>query len=223
MLTDRRRQTVIDLGALMSTIIIRGEGSVQRRADAAVVHARLRAVGPDAADALEQLADRQQLLLALLDEFECVISQVYTHQVYHHEDNTIERAAEHAAIAQLNVDVGQDIDRVGTVVQLINRAGGDISRVGWQLDDVSGPLRDARTLALADARDRACDYLDAVDGDLGDIDAIIDPATGGISHPSVEGAGPWGRAGGGGGAQLELQPPVLTVSDHIDVRWTFTA
>jgi hypothetical protein len=81
----------------------------------------------------------------------------------------------------------RDIEKVGSIIDAVVKAGGDLIRINgldFSVDDPSAYYDEAREIAMADARDKAEKLADAAEVKLG-APTYISESSGFISAPMV--------------------------------------
>jgi uncharacterized protein YggE len=116
----------------------------------------------------------------------------------------------------------RDTDRAGSVVDAVVAAAGDavqINSVTPVLIDTTDATNDAREKAIENANDKAEDYADLLDVDLGDVLVVTE-----VSAPS--GVTPILARDSGmveGGAKTQIDLGVQEVSVTVEVRWALSS
>ena len=196
----------------MAEIVVDGVGTVERPGDRAEVDAHLSVVAPTREDAVRALGRR----VGGLDD-PAVASAIRRRAVGVHEnyaDGKVMNGFRATEFVELRVDDPADLD---AVIAALTAAGPSwMNGPRWSLQDESAARREAQVLAVADARERAAAYADALGVRLGELVRLTDAsaswgpdsrAVGLSMGPSEVGA-------------LRLDPDPVTVTARCTLSWT---
>ncbi|MGK2867080.1 MAG: SIMPL domain-containing protein [Mycobacterium sp.] len=157
-------------------VTVVGSGEVQGTPDTLTVSAAMEAIAPDVTTALNQTSQRQQAVIDALtgsgiDQKDISTTQVTLQPQYNSDGTSI---ASYRAGNGIDVKI-RDADSASEVLALIVNTGGDATRinsVSYSIADDSGLVRDARTRAFEDAKDRAQQYAELSGLTLGEVVSI---------------------------------------------------
>jgi uncharacterized protein len=194
----------------MAEIVVDGVGSVERPGDRAHLDAHVSVVAPTRDEAVRALGRR---VGGLADPL--VASAVRRRSVGVHEeyaDGKVVTGFRATEFVELRVDDPADLDAV--VGALIGAGPSWLNGPRWSLRDESAARREAQALAVADARERAAAYADALGVRLGELVRLADSTAawaqeaGGLAMgPSEVGA-------------LRLDPAPVAVTARCTLSWT---
>ncbi|CAM3885790.1 SIMPL domain-containing protein [Mycolicibacterium frederiksbergense] len=200
-------------------VTVVGSGEVQGTPDTLTVSAAMEAVAADVTGALNQTSQRQQAVLdaltgAGIEQKDISTTQVTLQPQYNSDGTSI---ASYRASNAIDVKI-RDADRASDILALIVTTGGDntrINSVNYSIADDSALVRDARTRAFEDAKDRAQQYAELSGMSLGDVISISE-ADGTTPPPPV----PMPRAAMA--ESVPLSPGEQSVGFSVTVIWELT-
>lgn len=157
-------------------VTVIGSGEVQGTPDTLTVSAAMEAIAADVTGALNQTSQRQQAVIDALTGAGIEARDISTTQVslqpqYNNDGTSI---ASYRASNAIDVKI-RDAARASDILALIVSTGGDATRinsVNYSIADDSELVRDARTRAFEDAKDRAQQYAELSGLSLGDVISI---------------------------------------------------
>jgi uncharacterized protein YggE len=201
-------------------VTVVGAGHVQGSPDTLTVNASIEFVAPDVTAAMNQTSDRQQAVInalegAGIDRKDISTTQVSLQPQFAGGDGT----AIIGYRASNSVDVKiRKLDAASQALALIVSTGGDATRinsVNYSIQDDSQLVRDARSRAFNDARDRAEQYAQLSGLKLGKVISISE--SGGATPPT-----PLPSTRGAEMAAVPLEPGQQTVGFGVTVIWELT-
>ena len=157
-------------------VTVIGSGEVQGTPDTLTVSAAMEAIAADVTGALNQTSQRQQAVIGALtgagiEQKDISTTQVTLAPQYNSDGTSI---ASYRASNAIDVKI-RDAARASDILALIVTTGGDntrINSVNYSIADDSALVRDARTRAFEDAKDRAQQYAELSGLDLGEVVSI---------------------------------------------------
>jgi uncharacterized protein len=165
-----------DQPAAARQVTVVGSGEVQGTPDTLTVSAAMEAIAADVTGALNQTSQRQQAVIGALtgagiEQKDISTTQVTLAPQYNSDGTSI---ASYRASNAIDVKI-RDAARASDILALIVTTGGDntrINSVNYSIADDSALVRDARTRAFEDAKDRAQQYAELSGLDLGEVVSI---------------------------------------------------
>src|SRR5215217_8452675 len=202
-------------------VTVVGAGEVQGTPDTLTVNASIEFVAPDVTGAMNQTSDRQQAVIDALvgsgiDRKDISTTQVSLQPQFAGGDSTT--IIGYRASNSIDVKI-RKLDSASAALALIVSTGGGATRinsVNYSIDDDSQLVKDARSRAFNDAKDRAQQYAQLASLDLGKVMSITE--SGGATPPTPM---PYSR-GGAEMAAVPLEPGQQTVGFSVTVIWELT-
>jgi uncharacterized protein len=202
-------------------VTVVGNGEVQGTPDTLTVNTSIEFTAPDATAAMNQTSDRQQAVINALtgsgiDKNDIATTNVTLQPQYGGGDNPAITGYQASNSLQVKI---RKLDTASQTLGLIGTTGGDATRinsVSYSIDDDSQMVKDARTRAFDDAKDRAEQYAQLAGLSLGKVISISE--TGGTTPPTPTPA-PMPRAAM---EAVPLQPGQQTVGFAVTVIWELT-
>jgi uncharacterized protein YggE len=204
-------------------VTVAGSGEVKGTPDTLNVNASIEAIAPDVTGAMNQTSDRQQAVINALVDAGVDRNDISTSQVSLQPQfsPTTDSTTISGYRASNTIDVKiRQLDAASQALALIVSTGGNATRinsVNYSIDDDSQLVRDARSRAFNDAKDRAEQYAQLSGLTLGKVISISEVAG---TQPPV----PMPR----GGAEMAMAAPVpvepgqQTVGFSVTVIWELT-
>lgn len=195
-------------------VTVVGTGKVQGTPDTLNVTASIEATAPDVTAAMNQTSSRQQAVLDALSGAGIDKKDIATKQVELQPDYRDSVITGYRASNTIDIKV-RKLDTASQVLAKIVQAGGNatrISNVAYAIDDDSQLVKDARTRAFNDAKDRAQQYAQLSGLNLGKVVSISE-ATGGTT-PTPMPAPRMAMA-----EAVPLSPGQQTVNFSVTVIW----
>ena len=202
-------------------VTVVGTGEVQGRPDTLSAQVSIEATAPDATAAMNQTSDKMQAVVNALvnsgiDRNDIATTNVTLQPQYGGGDtpSIIAYQASNSVTVKIRA-----LNNASQTLALIGTAGGDATRinsVSYAIDDDSQLVKDARTRAFDDAKDRAEQYAQLAGLTLGDVISISESA--GATPPTPLPA-PMPRAAM---EAVPLEPGQQTVSFSVTVIWELT-
>ena len=197
-------------------VTVLGNGQVEGTPDTLTTNVAISFVAADVTSAMNQTNERQQAVIdalvnAGIDRKDIGTTNVSLQPQFAADGATI---AGYLASNAINVKI-RDISAASRVLALIVSTGGDATRinsVNFSISDDSQLVKDARTRAFNDARDRAQQYAELSGLTLGKVISISE-ATGGAGPPQPV---PMPRAMAAG---VPVEPGQQTVGFQVTVVW----
>lgn len=211
--------TAADTATRQVTVV--GNGEVQGRPDTLNAQVSLEATAPDVTAAMNQTSAKMQSVIDALvgsgiDKNDISTTNVTVQPQYSGGDNPTITA--YQASNSINVKI-RNLNNASQTLGLIGTTGGDATRinsVSYAIDDDSQLVKDARTRAFDDAKDRAEQYAQLAGLTLGDVISISESA--GATPPTPTPV-PMPRAAM---EAVPLEPGQQTVGFSVTVIWELT-
>jgi len=202
-------------------VTVVGSGEVQGRPDTLTAQISIEATASDVTAAMNQTSDRMQAVINALvnsgiDKNDIATTNVTLQPQYGGGDSP--SIISYQASNSVTVKI-RNLNTASQTLGLIGTTGGDATRinsVSYAIDDDSQLVRDARTRAFDDAKDRAEQYAQLAGLTLGDVISISESA--GTTPPTPPPA-PMPRAAM---EAVPLQPGQQTVSFSVTAIWELT-
>ncbi len=202
-------------------VTVVGSGEVQGRPDTLNANVSIESTAPDVTAAMNQSSDRMQAVINALtnsgiDRNDIATTNVTLQPQYGGGDNPAIIA--YQASNSISVKI-RNLNTASQTLGLIGTTGGDATRinsVSYAIDDDSQLVKDARTRAFDDAKDRAEQYAQLAGLTLGKVISISESA--GATPPTPTQA-PMPRAAM---EAVPLEPGQQTVSFSVTVIWELT-
>jgi uncharacterized protein YggE len=193
-------------------VTVVGNGKVQGTPDTLNVTASIEATAPDVTAAMNQTSSRQQAVIDALAGAGIDKKDIATKQVELQPDYRDSVITGYRASNTIDIKV-RKLDTASQVLAKIVTAGGNstrISNVAYSIDDDSQLVKDARTRAFNDAKDRAQQYAQLSGLKLGKVISITE--SGGSTPPT-----PMPSFKGAEMAAVPLEPGQQTVGFSVTV------
>jgi uncharacterized protein len=206
----------------MRQVTVLGSGEVQGTPDTLNVNASIEFIAPDVTGAMNQTSERQQsvinaLMDAGVDRKDISTSQVSLQPQFTGGGDNPQAIVGYRASNSIYVKIRQ-LDAASQALALIVSTGGDATRinnVNYSIEDDSELVRDARSRAFNDAKDRAEQYAQLSGLSLGKVISISE-TTG--PQPPV----PLQRGAEMAAAPVPVEPGQQTVGFSVTVIWELT-
>ncbi|MBS1693796.1 MAG: SIMPL domain-containing protein [Actinobacteria bacterium] len=203
-------------GTAPRQVTVVGEGQVQGTPDTLIANVSMEFVAPDATGALNQASERQQAVIDGLVDSGIQRRDIGTTQVSLQPQFGTDGNAITGYRASNSIDVTiRDIGKASEALSLIASTGGDATRinsVNYSIEDDSQLIRDARSRAFEDAKNRAGQFAELSGLNLGTVLSISESAA---SAPPV----PMPRVAM---EAVPLEPGQQTVGFSVTVVWELT-
>ena len=198
-----------------------GAGEVQGTPDTLTVNASIEFVAPDVTGAMNQTSDRQQAVIDALvgsgiDRKDISTTQVSLQPQFAGGDSTT--IIGYRASNSIDVKI-RKLDSASQTLSSIVGTGGDATRintVNYSIEDDSQLVKDARSRAFNDAKDRAEQYAQLSGLDLGKVISITE--SGGSTPPPP----PMPYSRGAEMAAVPVEPGQQTVGFSVTVIFELT-
>ena len=202
-------------------VTVVGSGEVQGRPDTLTAQISIEATAPDVTAAMNQTSDRMQAVINALvnsgiDKNDIATTNVTLQPQYGGGDRPSIIA--YQASNSVTVKI-RNLNTASQTLGLIGTTGGDATRinsVSYAIDDDSQLVRDARTRAFDDAKDRAEQYAQLAGLTLGDVISISESAG---TTPPTPTPTPMPRAAM---EAVPMEPGQQTVSFSVTAIWELT-
>lgn len=222
---DATSGPVTSPGGEQRQVTVLGSGEVQGEPDVLNVNASIEFIAPDVTGAMNQTSDRQQAVINALvdagvDRKDISTSQVSLQPQFAGGGDGPQAIVGYRASNSIDIKIRQ-LDAASQALALIVSSGGDATRinsVNYSIDDDSQLVRDARSRAFNDARDRAEQYAQLSGLSLGDVVSISE-ASSAAPPPPVPFESP--RADAAISA-VPLEPGQQSVGFTVTVIWELT-
>jgi uncharacterized protein YggE len=206
-------------GEAQHVVTVIGSGEVQGTPDTLNVNASMEFIAPDVTGAMNQTSDRQQAVINALvdagvDRKDIRTSQVSLQPQFAGGGDNPQAIVGYRASNSIDVKIRQ-LDAAPQALALIVSTGGDstrINNVNSSIEDDSQLVRDARSHAFEDAKDRAEQYAQLSGMHLGKVVSISEAAG---NKPPV----PLPRGAEMAAAPVPVEPGQQTVSFSVTVIW----
>lgn len=208
-------------------VTVTGVGEVTSRPDVLRATLGVEVTDPSVSAALDTASQRAEAVIAALEEAGVAPEDIRTQEITlrrahpepPHEPGTEPPPEERPflAVNQLEVRI-RDVEGAGDILQAAVEAGGDAARlrhVRFDVEDDEAILADARERAFADAREKAEQYAQLADRELGDLQAVRE---GGTRPP---GPGPVAEdVGAAPPAAPPVEPGTEQLTVHVTAVWS---
>ena len=202
-------------------VTVVGAGEVQGTPDTLTVNASIEFVAPDVSAAMNQTSDRQKAVIDALtgsgiDRKDISTTQVSLQPQFAGGDSTT--IIGYRASNSIDVKI-RKLDAASQTLALIVSTGGDATRintVNYSIEDDSQLVKDARSRAFNDAKDRAEQYAQLSGLDLGKVISITE--SGGATPPQP----PMPYSRGAEVAAVPVEPGQQTVGFSVTVIFELT-
>ncbi|WNG92464.1 SIMPL domain-containing protein [Mycobacterium sp. ITM-2016-00318] len=202
-------------------VTVVGSGEVQGRPDTLTAQISIQATAPDVTAAMNQTSDRMQAVINALvnsgiDKTDIATTNVTLQPQYGGGDSP--SIISYQASNSVTVKI-RNLNTASQTLGLIGTTGGDATRinsVSYAIDDDSQLVRDARTRAFDDAKDRAEQYAQLAGLTLGDVISISESAG---TTPPTPTPTPMPRAAM---EAVPMEPGQQTVSFSVTAIWELT-
>jgi uncharacterized protein len=202
-------------------VTVVGSGEVQGRPDTLTAQISIEATAPDVTAAMNQTSDRMQAVINALvnsgiDKTDIATTNVTLQPQYGGGDSP--SIISYQASNSVTVKI-RNLNTASQTLGLIGTTGGDATRinsVSYAIDDDSQLVRDARTRAFDDAKDRAEQYAQLAGLTLGDVISISESAG---TTPPTPTPTPMPRAAM---EAVPVEPGQQTVSFSVTAIWELT-
>ena len=202
-------------------VTVVGSGEVQGTPDTLTANVSIEATAPDVTAAMNQTSDRMQAVVNALtnsgiDRSDISTTNVTLQPQYGGGDNPTIIA--YQASNSISVKI-RNLNNASQTLGLIGSTGGNATRinsVSYAIDDDSQLVKDARTRAFDDAKDRAEQYAQLAGLTLGKVISISESA--GTTPPTPMPA-PMPRAAM---EAVPLEPGQQSVAFSVTVIWELT-
>ena len=208
-------------GETQHAVTVIGSGEVQGTPDTLNVNASIEFISPDVTGAMNQTSDRQNAVIQALvdagvDRKDISTSQVSLQPQFTGGGDNPQTIVGYRASNSIDIKIRQ-LDAASQALALIVSSGGDATRinnVNYSIEDDSELIRDARSRAFEDAKDRAEQYAQLSGMTLGKVVSISESA--GSPPPPI----PYrGDAEMAMAAPVPVPPGQQTVSFNVTVIW----
>jgi uncharacterized protein len=182
-------------------IVVTGEGKVSVTPDLAVLNLGVSAQSENVAEAQSKAAGAMNKVMAALTGAGIAEKDIQTQRFSITQVTKWEDKSQEQIIIGYRVDNAVNVkiralDKVGTIVDAVGAAGGDLTRVqgiSFTLENPTQAKTDARQKAVADARAKAVQLAEQFDVKLGRLNFVTEtqsyvPMTRSSSYDSVAGA-----------------------------------
>ncbi|MGV9799877.1 SIMPL domain-containing protein [Mycobacterium sp. NPDC003449] len=198
-------------------VTVVGNGQVQGVPDTLTADVAMEFTAPDVSGALNQSSQRQQAVIDALvgagtDRADIATTQVSVQPQFDSDGSAGSTITGYRASNAIKVKI-RDTSRASERLALIASTGGDATRinsVAYSIEDDSDLVRDARSRAFDDAKNRAEQYADLSGSDLGKVLSISEES--GSTAPPT----PMPRAAM---EAVPLEPGQQTVDFDVTVVW----
>ncbi|HEX3287474.1 MAG TPA: SIMPL domain-containing protein [Mycobacterium sp.] len=202
-------------------VTVVGSGHVQGTPDTLTANVSIEATAPDVTTAMNQTSDRQQAVINALVGSGVQRADINTTNVSlqpQYGGGDTPTITGYQASNSIEVKIRQ-LNNASQALALIVSTGGDATRinsVSYSIDDDSQLVKDARTRAFDDAKDRAEQYAQLAGLTLGKVISISESA--GTTPPTPTPA-PMPRAAM---EAVPVEPGQQTISFSVTVIWELT-
>jgi uncharacterized protein len=202
-------------------VTVVGNGKVQGTPDTLTANVSIEAVAPDVTAAMNQTSERMQAVInaltnAGIDRNDIATTNVTLQPQYSGGDTPT--IAAYQASNSITVKI-RNLNNASQTLGLIGTTGGDATRinsVSYAIDDDSQLVKDARTRAFDDAKDRAEQYAQLAGLTLGKVISISESAG---ATPPTPTPTPMPRAAM---EAVPLEPGQQNVGFAVTVIWELT-
>jgi uncharacterized protein YggE len=199
-------------------VTVVGAGKVQGTPDTVTVNASIEFIAPDATAAMNQTNERMSAVIDAvaaqgIDRKDVSTTQVSLQPQFGGPDNNV--IVGYQASNAIAVKV-RKIDSASPTITAIQSTGGNATRinsVSFSIEDDSQLVKDARARAFDDAKDRAAQYAELSDTNLGKVLSITEA---GATVPPPQ---PMPRYDAMSEAAVPMEPGQQTVGFSVTVVW----
>ncbi len=197
-------------------VTVVGSGKVQGTPDTVTVNAAIESIASDATSALNQTNERMSAVIDAVVQQGIDRKDVSTTQVNlapQYGDNSV--ITGYQASNSIAVKI-RKIDAASPTITAIQTAGGNATRinsVNFSIEDDSQLVKDARSRAFNDAKDRAAQYAQLSGMDLGKVISITEAGA------TVPPPTPMPRFDAMAEAAVPMEPGQQTVGFSVTVVW----
>jgi uncharacterized protein len=202
-------------------VTVVGSGEVQGRPDTLSANVSIEATAPDVTAAMNQTSDRMQAVINALTNSGIGRADIATTNVTlqpRYGGGDTPAIIAYQASNSITVKI-RNLNNASQTLGLIGTTGGDntrINSVSYAIDDDSQLVKDARTRAFDDAKDRAEQYAQLAGLTLGKVISISESAG---TTPPVPTPTPMPRAAM---EAVPLEPGQQSVGFSVTVIWELT-
>jgi uncharacterized protein len=210
-------QQPLDIPTLQkeTTLVLRGEGSVEMKPDFATINVGVSVEAPKAVDAMNQQNAQMNLVIAALKKSGIADRDVKTSNLslnpaYSYPNNQPPRVRGYNATNTVTIKV-RNVDKLGATIDAIVGAGSNtINGIFFGVENDDEPSREARTNAVKDAMAKAEDYARAMGYK---VKRIVN-----VAEPYTRGPEPLGDRVVVTGARLEAGAPTQVEAGEVSIR-----
>ena len=201
----------------MAEVVTTGLGEVERTADEATLHLRYTATARDRINAVNELTRRTAVVEPVLDRAGVTVRsrQLNVHDRWDGRRRAGAQANQDYQVLVTDVAVLDDL-----MGELVATEPADLTGPQWSLADRAKPFREAQQAAVADARDKAQGYAEALGWRLGTVLRLDDTSGGHVRHMPMSSMA---YAPGGVAevhvAELALEPQPVLVQASCTISW----
>lgn len=197
-------------------VTVVGSGKVQGAPDTVTVNAAIESIAPDATSALNQTNERMSAVIDAvvqqgIDRKDVSTTQVNLAPQYGDNSDITGYQASNSIAVKI-----RKFDAASPTITAIQTAGGNATRinsVSFSIEDDSQLVKDARSRAFNDAKDRAAQYAQLSGMDLGKVISISEAGA------TVPPPTPMPRFDAMAEAAVPLEPGQQTVGFSVTVVW----
>ena len=203
-------------------VTVQATGTAEVVPDSVALAFSVTAVAESNEEAVEQVATlaeqaRDALRQSDIDEDEIRTRTVTTYPEYRYDSDGTQTLVGYRATQSFDVDI-DDAERAGSVVDSLVSAVGDglqIESVTPEVGDNEDALEAARESAIRNAREKAEDYADLLDVDLGDVQSVVE-----VTSPITFEPRAVAESADSSMAKIDVDLGTQDVSVTVEVRWS---
>ena len=211
-----------DPSAGAPTITVRGEATLRANPDEAIVFVTLTALERDPGQAVADVSQRSEGLVALLNELGVAKQDRSTTGIRIAEQfehtNTGRRPLGHQASVSTSVRLADRIAIGRLVTSATTDLRAEVSGPHWQIADGNPVRLEAARAAAANGRRKAEAYADGIGAELGAVLKLVEAITQ-LVDPSMRSRGITLASAAASGGPLPIDPGAHEVSAEIDVTF----
>ena len=203
-------------------VTVQATGTAEVVPDSVLLMFSVTALADSSEDAVQEVADladksRESLRSSDIDDDNIQTRTVSTYPEYQYGADGSQTLVGYRATQSFTVDI-DDAEAAGSVVDALVSAVGNglqIESVTPQIGDNEDALEAAREAAIGNAREKAEDYADLLDVELGDVQSVVE-----VTSPVTFQPRAVGESADASTAKIDIDLGMQEVSVTVEVRWS---
>ena len=203
-------------------VTVQATGTAEVVPDSVLLMFSVTALADSSEDAVQEVADladkaRESLRSSDIDDDNIQTRTVSTYPEYQYGADGSQTLVGYRATQSFVVDI-DDAEAAGSVVDALVSAVGNglqIESVTPEVGDNEDALEAARESAIGNAREKAEDYADLLDVDLGDVQSVVE-----VTSPVTFQPRAVGESADASTAKIDVDLGLQEVSVTVEVRWS---